>query len=74
MYNDYVAVSSGTIYCTGSTPYDGQDVYSYIYYKNWTDQWKQLPRPGHHLGVLHMVDDKLNIFGGADPTTDEYIN
>ena len=71
MYDAYVAVSNGTIYCTGTTPNDDDDneVYSY---NSRTNQWKQLPRPGHRLGVLHMVDDKLTIFGGRDPTTDEF--
>ena len=39
-----------------------------------TDQWKQLPRPGHRLGVIHMLDDKLTIFGGRDSTTNEIHN
>ena len=73
MYDAYVAVSNGTIYCTGSTPdVDNRDeVYCYDIR---TDQWKQLPRPGHRLGVIHMVDDKLTIFGGIHPTTDEVLN
>ena len=68
MYNAYVAVSNGTIYCTGVTPNEDNwyDVYCYDTRSN---QWKQLPRPGHRLGVIHMVDDKLTIFGGADSTT-----
>ena len=28
-----------------------------------------LPQPGHRFGVLHMLDDKLTIFGGFDPVT-----
>ena len=73
MYSAYVAVSNGTIYCTGYTTSkdNRRDVY---YHDTRSNQWKQLPRPGHHLGVLHMVDDKLTIFGGVDPTTDEYLN
>ena len=73
MYDPYVAVSNGTIYCTGSTPnIDNQhDVYCYDTRSN---QWKQLPRPGHRLGVIHMVDDKLTIFGGRDSTTGKHHN
>ena len=68
MYDAYVAVSNGTIYCTGSTRND--DNYNDVYcFNTKSNQWKQLPRPGHRLGVLHMVDDKLSIFGGADSTT-----
>ena len=73
MYDVYVAVSNGTIYCTGTTPNVDNDHEVYCYDTR-TDQWKQLPRPGHCLGVIHMVDDKVTIFGGRDPTTDEFHN
>ena len=73
MYAAYVAMSNGTIYCTGTTPNvdSRQDVY---FYDTRANQWKQLPRPGHHLGVLHVVENKLTIFGGVDPYTDDYFN
>ena len=67
MYDAYVAVSNGIIYCTGITTNkdNWDDVYSFDTRSN---QWKQLPRPGHCLGVIHMVDDKLTIFGGYSVT------
>ena len=68
MYDAYVAVSNGTIYCTGTTP-DEDNQHEVYSYNTRTDQWKQLPRPGHRVGVLHMVDDKLTIFGGMEPHT-----
>ena len=73
MYDAYVAVSNGTIYCTGSCSDKGgdNDVYSFNTRSN---QWKQLPRPGHRLGVIHIVDDKLTIFGGRDPVTNNRHN
>ena len=71
MYDVYVAVSNGTIYCTGTTP-DKDNWHEVYCYDTRSNQWKQLPRPGHSLGVIHMVDDKLTIFGGTDPTTDQY--
>ena len=73
MYSAYVAVSNETIYCTGTTPNEDNrdEVYSY---NTRTNQWKRLPRPGHRLGIIHMVDDKLTIFGGRDSTTNEYHN
>ena len=73
MYDAYVAVSNGTIYCTGSTPNEDNQYEVYCYDIR-TNQWKQLPRPGHRLGVIHMVDDKLTIFGGRHSTTDEFHN
>ena len=73
MYNASVAVSNGTIYCTGVTPNkdNWHDVYCYDTRSN---QWKQLPRPGHSLGAIHMIDDKLTIFGGGDSTTGKRHN
>ena len=38
------------------------------------NQWKQLPRAEHHLGVLHVVENKLTIFGGVDPNTYDCFN
>ena len=73
MYGAYVAVSNGTIYCTGTAPNKDNEHEVYCYDIR-TDQWKQLPRPGHRLGIIHMVDDKLTIFGGGDSTTNEYHN
>ena len=73
MYDAYVAVSNGTIYCTGTTHNEDNrhDVYCY---DTKTNQWKWLPRPGHRLGVIHIVDDKLTIFGGMDPVTSNRHN
>ena len=73
MYAAYVAMSNGTIYCTGVTPNKDsrRDVY---FYDTRAKQWKQLPRPGHHLGVLHVVENKVTIFGGVDPNTDDCLN
>ena len=73
MYGAYVAVSDGTIYCTGSCPNDDNEHEVYCYDIR-SDQWKQLPRPGHRWGVIHMVDDKLTIFGGRDSNTDKFHN
>ena len=73
MYDAYVAVSNGTIYCTGDTRNEDNwhDVYCCDAKSN---QWKRLPRPGHRLGVIHMIDDKLTIFGGMDPVTSNRHN
>ena len=71
MYDAYVAVSNGTIYCTGTCP-DEDSEHDVYCYDTTSNEWKQLPRPGHRLGVLHMVDDKLTIFGGTDSTTDQF--
>ena len=33
-----------------------------------------LPEPGHRLGILHMLDDKLTIFGGEDSVNKRAFN
>ena len=38
------------------------------------DHWTVLPQPGHRFGVLHMLDDRLSIFGGSDPVTRTSFN
>ena len=39
-----------------------------------TDHWTVLPQPGHRFGVLHMLDDRLTIFGGRDTATHNIHN
>ena len=70
MYDVYVAVSKSTIYCTGSCPNIDNENEVYCY-NTQSNQWKQLPRPGHRLGVIHIVDGKLTIFGGRDSNSDQ---
>lgn len=69
MYDAYVAVSNGTVYCTGLTPSEENQHQVYAYNTK-TNQWRELPRPGHRLGVIHMIGDKLAILGGRDSGTD----
>ena len=73
MYDAYIAMSNGTIYCTGTGCNADNDNEVYCYDTK-SNQWKQLPRPGHSLGVMHMVDNKLTIFGGIDPATNNRHN
>ena len=54
MFDTYVVLSNGTIYCTSTTPNEDNEQIVYCYHAR-TDQWKKLPRPGHRLDVIHMV-------------------
>ena len=57
----------------GSAPDD--NTYNNVYcYNTNINHWTVLPRPGHRRGILHMLDDKLTIFGGTDPVTHQYHN
>ena len=74
MYGASVAVDDNNVYVTaGSAPEN--ETYNNVYnYDILTDHWNTLPPPGHCNGILCMVDNKLSIFGGDDPVTDDCIN
>ena len=57
----------------GGAPDDNTKNNIYCYNTN-TDHWTVLPQLGHRFGILHMLDDKLIIFGGEDPVTYEVLN
>ena len=76
LYHASVAVSSAAdnVYVTaGSAPDDNTKNNVYCYNTN-TDHWTVLPQPGHRFGILHMLDDKLTIFGGEDPVNKGALN
>ena len=76
LYEASVAVSSAgdLVYVTaGDAPDDNTKNNVFCYNTN-TDHWTVLPQPGHRFGVLHMLDDRLTIFGGTDSVTREYHN
>ena len=57
----------------GGAPNDNTHNDVYCYNTN-TDHWTVLPQPGHRFGTLHMLDDKLTIFGGINPVTQRCHN
>ena len=76
LYSASVAVSSAgdLVYVTaGSAPDDNTYNNVFCYTTN-TDHWTVLPQPGHCCGVLHMLNDRLTIFGGNDPVTKVILN
>ena len=76
LYHASVAVSSAAdnVYvAAGSAPDYNTKNNVYCYNTN-TDHWTVLPQPGHRFGILHMLGDKLTIFGGSDPVTRKYHN
>ena len=64
MYGASVAGDHQNIYvAAGCAP--NVDTYNKIFwYKIKSGRWSQLPSPGHNLGILCMVDGKLNVIGG----------
>jgi len=44
-----------------------KDTYYRVYcYSIATNQWQQLPPPGHYMGILQVIDGKLTVIGGAN--------
>ena len=69
-----VPSTGDAVYVTaGSAPDTKTKDKVYCYNIN-TDHWTVLPQPGHGYGVLHMLNDRLTIFGGYDPVTCKYHN
>ena len=76
LYDASVAVSSAgdKVYVTAGTAPDVNTKNNVYCYNTNTDHWTVLPQPGHCCGILHMLDDKLTIFGGQDPVAHEMLN
>ena len=62
------------MYFTADDAPDDNTYNNVFCYNTSTDHWTVLPQPGHCYGVLHMLDDRLTIFGGIDPVTYETLN
>ena len=73
LYSASVAVSGDVVYVTAGSAPDNNTCNKVYCYNVQTDYWTILPQPGHYFGVLQMLDDQLNIFGGGkDTTTNTY--
>ena len=60
-----MSADGSTVYAAGDAPDD--NTHNNVYcYNTKTNQWTVLPQPGHRFGILHILDDRLNIFGGYD--------
>ena len=73
LYNTYVAVQHHKIYVTGNSPVDDAKHQVYVYNIN-TDQWGQLPPPGHYYGIPHIIGGRLAIIGGRLSATKKMTN
>ena len=73
LYNTYVAVQHHKIYVTGTSPVEDAKHQVYVYNIN-TDQWGQLPPPGHYYGIPHIIGGRLAIIGGRLSATKKMTN
>ena len=74
LYGAYPAVQHHKIYVTGGdSPVEDADHQVYVYDIN-TDQWGQLPPPGHYYGIPHIIGGRLAIIGGRLSATKKRTN
>ena len=69
-----VSLAGDKVYVTAGSAPDNNIKDNIYYYNTNTDHWTILPQPGHRFGVLAMLDNRLTIFGGQEPTTYEVLN
>ena len=70
LFDSYIAVQHHKIYVTGDSAVNGQ---VFVYNIN-TDQWGQLPPPGHYYGIPHIIGGRLAIIGGRLSATKKRTN
>ena len=66
MYGASVAGDDQDIYVAAGCAPDIRTYERIYWYKIKNGKWTELPSPGHNLGILCMVNGKLNVFGGCD--------
>ena len=66
-HNDNVYVMAG------DAPQDDTHYHVFSYNIN-INEWSRLPHPGHYIGILQVLDDKLTVIGGCDSTTKKPTN
>ena len=70
----YVTIQQHKIYVTSiDSPVEDARHQVYLYNIN-TDQWGQLPPPGHYYGTPHIIDGRLAIIGGRLSATKKITN
>ena len=73
MYHASIAISGNSVYALGQGR-DEDSHHQVFCYNIPINQWDKLPPTVHRHGILHIVDQKLTIFGGTDPVTQECHN
>ena len=74
LYGAYVSIQQHKIYVTGGISSVGDALHQVYVYDISNDQWGQLPRPGHFLGIPHIIGGKSVIIGGRLSATKKRTN
>lgn len=73
MYGASIASDGEKIFIMAGSSPENDALYCVLCYDSKNDQWDELPRPGHYWGILHVIDGKLMIIGGSEPTDNQPI-
>ena len=57
----------------GNAPQDDTPDYVFSYNMN-INEWSKLPPPGHYMGILQILNNKLTVIGGRDNATKKITN
>ena len=74
MYNISAVLHDKKVYIMAGDSPDRNTYYHVYCYNITTDQWEQLPPPGHSRGTLQVIDGKLTVIGGRDNVTKKRTN
>jgi len=74
MYHISAVLHDKKVYIMAGDAPDSDTYYHVYCYNLTTNQWEQLPPPGHYMGILQIIDDKLTVIGGADNVTNKITN
>ena len=74
MYYISAVLHDKKVYIMAGMAPEDDTLYNVYCYNITTDQWEQLPPPGHHFGGLQIIDGKLTVIGGVDNVTKKTTN
>lgn len=71
MYGASVASDGKKIFVMAGSSPENDVLYRVLCYDSKTDQWDELPQPGHYWGILHVIDENLTMIGGSESTNNQ---
>ena len=74
MYGISAVLHDKKVYIMAGSAPDDDTLYHVYCYNITTDQWEQLPPPGHYMGILQIIDGKLTVIVGVDNVTKKATN
>ena len=74
MYSTSAVQHDKNVYIMAGNAPDNDTHYQVYCYNIMSDQWVQLPPPGHYFGILQIIDGKLTVIGGRDSDTNKRTN